>query len=137
MDSPKQRIRVAIAVLHRDGRILVRRRRAGEHLPGLWEFPGGKVLEDESPIEAAEREVREEMSVEAIGLTPVEIIEHDYAERSVHISVFEGSCSGEPSPPDGAEWAWTTPTDLAGLPMPAANRTLVTRLARTLRKDDQ
>ena len=122
---------VAIAVLWRDGRVLVRQRRQDETLPGLWEFPGGKVLAGESPERAARREAREEMRVEVSGLALLDLIEHDYPDRRVRITVYEGTCSGEPSPPDGAQWAWVTPAELASLPVPEANHGLVVRLAGT------
>src|SRR5437016_2093750 len=74
---------VAIAVLWRDGRVLVRQRRQDETLAGLWEFPGGKVQAGESPERAARREVREEMRVEVSGLALLDLIEHDYPDRRV------------------------------------------------------
>ena len=120
---------VAIAILRRSGRLLARLRRPDERLPGVWEFPGGKIREWETPEHAARREVREEMGVEATDLALRERIEHSYPGLSVRIHVFEGACAGEPMPPDGARWAWLTPAELAGLPVPEANRDLVARLA--------
>jgi len=35
-------IEVAAGLIHRDGRYLIARRKAGVHLAGYWEFPGGK-----------------------------------------------------------------------------------------------
>ena len=129
-------VQVAIVVLRRsDGRILLRRRRRDEHLPGLWEFPGGKLREGESAEEAAVREAREEMSVETIGLRLTETIEHDYPDRRVIIQVFEGTFSDQPATPDGAEWIWAEPSDLTNLAVPPANRSLVERLARQSRRD--
>ena len=121
--------RVAIAVLRRDGQILLRQRREDETLPGLWEFPGGKVEDGETPEEAAAREVREEMGVEAVGLTLLRTIDHAYSDRNVQLWVFEGTCSGEPRTPDGARWTWTTAAGLAHLPVPAANKVLIESLA--------
>ena len=120
---------VAIALLWRDGLVLVRRRRADEWLPGVWEFPGGKVDPGETPEEAAAREVMEEMEVEATGLRLIETIEFDYPDRAARIFVFEGSCRGEPHTPDGAAWEWISMTDLSARPIPPANRDLVGRLA--------
>jgi 8-oxo-dGTP diphosphatase len=122
------RVAVAIAVLRREGRILVRRRREGEHLAGLWEFPGGKIRRGESALDAARREVCEEMGIEAIGLEEWACVAHHYDDRSVSLHVFEGSCSGEPEPADGASFAWVTPEELAELPIPDANRALVAQL---------
>jgi len=53
------------AALVRDGRVLASRRTEPPRLAGLWEFPGGKVEPGESDVEALERELREELHVEA------------------------------------------------------------------------
>lgn len=53
---------VAAVVRHAD-RFLVARRPASKRHGGLWEFPGGKVLDGESDREALERELREELDV--------------------------------------------------------------------------
>jgi len=54
--------------VERDGRLLLARRPAGKRHAGLWEFPGGKFLPDETPLEAARRELSEELGVEAVSL---------------------------------------------------------------------
>ena len=118
---------MAIAVLRRPGdpRILARRRRLDEKLPGLWEFPGGKIESGETPRAAAAREVREEMGADPRELTLLRIHEHDYPDRTVRIHVFEGIFEDEPAPPDGAAWAWMTLAELGRLPIPPANRRIV------------
>src|SRR6185503_15276778 len=92
---------VAVAVLRRHGdpKILTRRRRQDEKLPGLWEFPGGKIEKGETPRQAAAREVREEMGAAPKGLTLLRIHEHAYPDRTVRIHVFEGTFEAEPAPP--------------------------------------
>src|SRR4051812_33147949 len=59
------RVIVAAAVVIQDSRVLLTQRPRGTHLETLWEFPGGKVEEGESPTEALVRELREEIGVEA------------------------------------------------------------------------
>jgi len=56
---------VTAAVIERDGKVLVARRRAGLVAEGLWEFPGGKVEEGEDVRRALERELEEELGVRA------------------------------------------------------------------------
>ena len=56
---------VAAAVLIEAGRVLLTQRKAGTHLAGAWEFPGGKAEPGESPGQALTRELREELGVEA------------------------------------------------------------------------
>ncbi len=54
---------VAAAVIIRDGRVLIARRKAGQPMEGFWEFPGGKVEHGETPQQCLERELREELGV--------------------------------------------------------------------------
>src|SRR3954453_15333383 len=56
---------VVAALIERNGRILVCRRRADHPHPLKWEFPGGKVEPGELPAEALLRELREELAIEA------------------------------------------------------------------------
>ena len=54
---------VAAAVVSRDGSVLVARRAKGQHLEYKWEFPGGKIEENETPEACLHRELREELGV--------------------------------------------------------------------------
>lgn len=59
-----RRIRVVGAVIVSGGEVLAAQRGASMSLPGLWEFPGGKVEAGEAPQAALRREIREELSVD-------------------------------------------------------------------------
>ena len=56
-------IEVVAAIIRRDSQMLITRRFKDVHLPGLWEFPGGKVEPNESLQAALEREILEELGV--------------------------------------------------------------------------
>src|SRR6266568_4808816 len=58
-------VRVVAAVIERDGKYLITQRRDEAVLPGLWEFPGGKVEEGESDAAALHREVAD--ALRALG----------------------------------------------------------------------
>ena len=58
---------VTAAVIERDGKVLVARRKAGRVPEGLWEFPGGKLEEGEEPRQGLERELEEELGVGAVA----------------------------------------------------------------------
>src|SRR5271167_2768015 len=55
---------VVAAVIEREGRVLICQRKGGRHAL-KWEFPGGKVERGETPQVALERELREELAIEA------------------------------------------------------------------------
>ncbi|NEM90879.1 (deoxy)nucleoside triphosphate pyrophosphohydrolase [Galbitalea soli] len=83
-----KRIEVVGAVIVRDGLVLCAQRGPDAKLPGLWEFPGGKVESGESPREALEREIREELGAEVKAGDQVEVTVHEYAFGEVHLTTF-------------------------------------------------
>ena len=58
-------MRVTAALVEQNGKILIARRKPGGLFGGRWEFPGGKVEPDEAPERGLERELAEEMGVQA------------------------------------------------------------------------
>jgi 8-oxo-dGTP diphosphatase len=103
----------------REGRVLVARRSSESHLGGLWEFPGGKIEDGETPEAALERELREEMQLEAGETEPLTVYVHSYPDRTVRLHAFLVRDARGDVRTDGArEWAWVLPGDLAAHPMP-------------------
>jgi 8-oxo-dGTP diphosphatase len=66
MSETKPPIHVVCGIIERENRILLAQRPAGKRLAGLWEFPGGKVELDETPVQALHRELAEELGCEVI-----------------------------------------------------------------------
>ncbi len=54
---------VTAAIIYKKDCVLLTRRKSGENLEGYWEFPGGKIEDDETPQECLERELFEELGV--------------------------------------------------------------------------
>jgi mutator protein MutT len=120
-------VAVAIGLIVRDGRwFLQRRDPSAAFLPGLWEFPGGKVEPGEAAAEALRRELREELAWVTAGLDPLVPIEHAYADRTVVLHPFR--CEGPGQPRTRLAWGWFTPDEIARLPVPEATRRLLRAL---------
>lgn len=114
---------IAVAVVRRDGRVLIGRRPETGLLGGLWEFPGGKVEAGEAPRDAAARELREEMCVEAEVRDELAVVEHAYSHFRITLHAFEARWTGgEPCGRAASDWRWAAPEELAGYAFPAANR---------------
>jgi mutator protein MutT len=127
--SSQSIIEVAIGVVRDDGRVLIARRPEGTHLAGLWEFPGGKVEDGETPAQCLVRELREEVGIEIAVGEPYERLEFVYPERRVRIYPFECRLlAGTPSPIGCAELRWVTPAELADYEFPPANATLLAKI---------
>jgi A/G-specific adenine glycosylase len=121
-----ERISTAVAVFRRDGSIYVQRRPPEGLFGGMWEFPGGKVEDGETPAQALVREIREELGVTCTPGHALEPILHYYTRFRVTLHGFLGP------PPAGLPvdetHRWVTPRESTELPMPAASRRLVGRL---------
>jgi len=105
--------KVVAAVIERDGKILVARRRKDIRFGGLWEFPGGKLEAGEDPEKGLERELSEEFSVQTqvAGL----LISVPYHSPSLSIELLAYKVvyvSGEFCPVDHDEIRWVEPAGL-------------------------
>src|SRR5579871_1876950 len=69
-------VQVVAAILERNGRILIGRRRPEQSHPLKWEFPGGKVEPGETPEQALARELEEELGIR--GAAGPEIMRYRY-----------------------------------------------------------
>lgn len=82
-------MKVAVAVIVDDQqRMLITRRPLHASHGGMWEFPGGKVEPDETPIEALIREVKEEVGLEVHGFEFLGEINHNYIQHAVVLFVY-------------------------------------------------
>lgn len=99
---------VVAALIERDGRILICRRRGDQDHAGKWEFPGGKVEAGEAPRDALVRELREELAIQAAIGGEVARYEYSYPGRKPIRLVFYRveEFDGEPDYGHFAETAW-------------------------------
>jgi 8-oxo-dGTP diphosphatase len=118
----------ACALVDPDGRVLLTRRPEGKPMAGLWEFPGGKVHDGETPEAALIRELAEELGicVKDKCLAPLTFASHAY--DSFHLLMPLYICrrwDGEVTPLEGQEIAWVRSQKLPSYEMPAADVPLV------------
>ena len=107
-------------------RVLVARRPEGRHQGGLWEFPGGKLESGELPAAALQRELKEELDIEATRLRPLIRVKHDYRDAKVLLDVWRvddwnGVARGKEGQP--IEWRAIQSLDVSDFPV--ANRAII------------
>ncbi|MFY9220955.1 MAG: (deoxy)nucleoside triphosphate pyrophosphohydrolase [Candidatus Nanopelagicales bacterium] len=128
-----QDLHVVGAVIVREGLVLCAQRGADRDLPGLWEFPGGKIELGESPEVALEREIHEELSCTIHVGKEVTTTTHEYDFSVVTLTTFYCQVvSGTPRMSVHASLAWINPAELHTLDWSPADRPTVTHLQRTL-----
>lgn len=120
-------IHVVGAAIFREQKVLIARRSATMKLPGLWEFPGGKLEHDESPTNGLSREIFEELGVKIEVTDFVARGEHTQSDVHVILDVYRATLAhGEPVAHEHDELRWVFTTELkefefAEADLPAVN----------------
>jgi 8-oxo-dGTP diphosphatase len=119
---------VAAALVDRDNRVLIAQRPEGKSLAGLWEFPGGKLDEGETPEEALVRELHEELGIDVCltCLAPFTFASHTYEDFHLMMPLYVcRNWEGMVSPREGQAVKWVRANDLTNYPMPPADIPLI------------
>lgn len=132
--SSKPVKQVAAAIVFHGQHILVARRGPGQHLEGLWEFPGGKLEGEESPQCCIVRELAEEL---AIVVEPGETLTESvycYPGGAINlIAVLAMATTPDVSLTVHDAIKWVAPRDLLSLGLAPADIPIAEELIRRFR----
>ena len=125
---------VVAGIIRRENLVLLGRRPEGGSLAGLWEFPGGKIEMGESPERALERELQEELGIEAqIGSLKFATC-HNYGDVGVLLLFYEIKFwNGQPQTQHHSDLKWFTADELKTAALPEANRNVLDRIITLLK----
>ena len=123
MNIPARVVDVAVGVLLRpDGQFLLGSRPAGKPYAGYWEFPGGKLEQGETALQALVRELQEEMGITVTAATPWLTQSFVYPHATVRLHFFHVTgWTGEIQAREAQEFAWQTNRQLSVSPILPAN----------------
>jgi 8-oxo-dGTP diphosphatase len=125
----------ACALADADGRVLLAQRPPDKPMPGLWEFPGGKVEVNERPEDTLIRELREELNivVSEACLAPLTFASHLYPDFHLLMPLYVcRRWEGAVQPLEGQALAWVKPNRMREYKMPPADEPLVAHLMALL-----
>lgn len=94
--DPRRIVLVTAAVIVHHGRVLITQRHATDRLAGLWEFPGGKIEAGETPEECLQRELREELEMDAVIGDLLGTSRYHYDHISIELMAFRAVWDGQP-----------------------------------------
>ena len=129
--NPKLVLVAACALVDADGRVLLAQRPAGKPMAGLWEFPGGKVEDGETPEASLIRELKEELGivVKEACLAPLTFASHAYPDFQLLMPLYVcRRWEGQVTAKEGQTLAWVKPNRLRDYEMPPADVPLVSHL---------
>lgn len=127
-------IRVVAAIIVHDDKIFATQRGYGE-FEGGWEFPGGKIEENETPENALEREIKEELDTEIEVGELLDTVEYDYP--SFHLSMDCFICaikSGDLVLKEHKNAKWLTKDTLNSVDWLPADEGLVEKIREYMRR---
>lgn len=127
-----KQIEVVAAVIHDDqGRIFATQRGYGEW-KDYWEFPGGKMEASETPQQALQREIREELAADIVVERLVQTVDWDYP--TFHLTMhcyWCRVCGGTLTLLEHEAARWLALADLDSVAWLPADRELIATLKAT------
>ncbi|MGE0548695.1 MAG: (deoxy)nucleoside triphosphate pyrophosphohydrolase [Kofleriaceae bacterium] len=131
----KEVIRVVAAVIEYDGRYLITQRNSNAVLPGLWEFPGGRIEPGEAETEALLREVMGRIGVEVVVGAKLGEHLHEYTTYQVHLTMYSCKLPAEarPYPATVADLRWVTSREFLDYDFPPADEKTMSKLLGLVR----
>lgn len=123
-------------LINEKGRLLLTQRLPEKAYPGVWEVPGGKMEEGETPEQALVRELQEELDIQVVeqNLTPLTFISYSY--ETFHLVMPLYLCEdwvGVPRGAEGQTLKWVIYSDFSDFPSLPASILPIHRVAEFLK----
>lgn len=123
-------IKVVAAILKKEDKILIAKKREGKPIAGMWEFPGGKIEEGETPEESLIRELREEMDIKIKVKEYVGESIYDYGDgKVISLKGFTAEIvEGDIKLTDHDEYKWVTLEEIYNYKVAPADIPLISKI---------
>lgn len=124
-------ILVSAAIIRKNNKILIAQRFEKKMLPGLWEFPGGKVEKGETPEDALQREIKEELRLNIKVLQIADIITHREQDKNIIILFYYCIIlEGIPRGIECCDYQWIDISDFSKYPFAPTDLKVAAKIAK-------
>jgi 8-oxo-dGTP diphosphatase len=125
--------RVALAIIEKNGNVLICKRKKNGPFADKWEFPGGKIEDNETPEECLKRELSEEIGIKTRVRKFLCLGTHDYSHMSVELMVYLVDIqSGVIQLHEHEDIKWVSPSELPQYDLPEGNTFIIKKVMREL-----
>ncbi|MFN4124016.1 MAG: (deoxy)nucleoside triphosphate pyrophosphohydrolase [Flavobacteriales bacterium] len=122
-------LEVTCAIIIHDGKVLATQRSKSMKMPLKWEFPGGKLEDNEIASDGLKREIKEELAIDIRIIKPLPTIVHHYTSFSISLIPFVAEyVSGEIKLTEHAAYLWLDSNNIPELDWAEADLPLVREL---------
>ena len=128
----KIEIVMACAIISQGDQLYIQQRLAKDVWGDLWEFPGGRLKDGETPMQAATREVAEETEFRVIDLREFSTVVHYYTKYRVTLHSFycqlQEDCQPTPALHAASQFQWVNRSELNNFAFPSGHRKLIKKM---------
>ena len=122
-------LEVVAALIIKDNKLMICQRPAFKSRPLLWEFPGGKVEENETKEQALKRECKEELDILIEVRDLYAEVSYTYPDISINLSLFKASVkNGEPRLIEHNDLKWINLDQLDEFDFCPADKSIIEKL---------
>ena len=122
-------VKVTAAIIEKNGRYLIAKRNKDAHIEECWEFPGGKIEENETPEECLIREIKEELNIDIMVLDKYHTNIHRYDKMTIKLLSYRAEyVSGELQLNDHSEIRWIDKSEFMAFDFAPADLPIIKKL---------
>ena len=122
-------IHAVAGIIQKDNTLLIAERPAGKPYSGYWEFPGGKIEQNESGEQALIRELHEELGIEVNAAQFLFDHEYTYPDKIVNLQIWRiTQFSGEPHSKENQQLSWVTMPEMMSMRLLEGNWPIVGKI---------
>lgn len=123
--KPVPTYNIVVGLIYFNNKLLIAKRKDDQMLGGLWEFPGGKINENETEKQALIREIKEEVNLDISINQKLGTIKHAYSHFKINLHAYICTSTTQNAVAlSASKLKWINENDLENYAFPTANKKL-------------